>query len=118
MGGEMKGPAAGAPDAKKGEDSPKVEGPKGEPGKTSSTDAKLTSDEIAAIQKLPAAEQTVAQTQLVCPVSEHHLGSMGKPLKTSAEGRTFYLCCKGCEDDLKADPKAVLAKLDKQLASK
>jgi hypothetical protein len=53
MGGEMKGPAAGAPDAKKGEDSPKVEGPKGEPGKTSSTDAKLTSDEIAAIQKLP-----------------------------------------------------------------
>jgi hypothetical protein len=43
---------------------------------------------------------------------------MGKPLKTSAEGRTFYLCCKGCEDDLKADPKAVIAKLDKQLASK
>ena len=37
---------------------------------------------------------------------------MEKPIKVTAEGRTFYLCCEGCEEDLKANPKAVIAKLD------
>ena len=36
------------------------------------------------------------------------------PIKVDAEGRTFYLCCKSCEDDVKKDPKGVLAKLDKK----
>jgi hypothetical protein len=47
-------------------------------------------------------------------VSGEHLGSMGTPVKVSAENRTFYLCCKSCQDDVKADPKGVIAKLDKK----
>ena len=45
-------------------------------------------------------------------MSGDHLGSMGTPFKITAEGRTFYLCCDGCEDKVKEDPKGVLAKLD------
>ena len=46
-------------------------------------------------------------------MSDEHLGSMDVPVKVSAEGKTLYLCCKGCKKDFDADPKAVLAKLAK-----
>ena len=78
------------------------------------TDVKLTAAEIARIKTLPAAEQDLALEQAVCPVSGEHLGSMGKPFKITAAGRTFYLCSKNCAGDVKADPKAVIAKLDKK----
>jgi hypothetical protein len=42
-----------------------------------------------------------------------NLGSMGVPIKVSAEGKTAYLCCKGCNKDFDKDPKAVFAKLGK-----
>ena len=32
---------------------------------------------------------------------------MGKPIKVTAEGRSFYLCCKNCEKEVKDDPKGV-----------
>jgi outer membrane biosynthesis protein TonB len=92
----------------KADEAPKVEGPKAE-AKTS----KLTNDEIAEIKKLPAAEQDLALKQAVCPVSDEHLGEMGMPVKVTAEGKTFFLCCKSCEKEVKADPKAVVAKLAK-----
>jgi len=103
-----------APEPKKGDEAPKVEGPKAENSKPAAAAAKLTADELAAIKELPAAEQELATQQLVCPVSSHHLGSMGKPLKVTAENRTFYLCCDSCEEELKANPKAAVAKLDKK----
>lgn len=74
---------------------------------------KLDDTELAEIKKLPEDEQAVAIKQAVCPASGEHLGSMGTPIKVSAEGKTFYLCCKGCNADLKADPKSVVAKLAK-----
>jgi YHS domain-containing protein len=113
----MPPPATGAPkaaDATKKDESLKVEGPKAASPKSDETEAKLTADELAKIKLLPAAEQDVAIKQLECPVSGEHLGSMDKPYKVTAEGRTFYLCCKNCEKDLKADPKAAIAKLDKK----
>jgi YHS domain-containing protein len=39
---------------------------------------------------------------------------MDKPIKVTAEGRTFFLCCESCEDKVKSDPKGVIAKLDKK----
>ncbi len=63
-------------------------------------------------------EQPAALAQAVCPVSGHHLGSMEKPIKVTAEGRTFYLCCDSCEDKVKANPKSVIAKLDKKADGK
>jgi hypothetical protein len=103
-----------APAPKKGDEAPKVEGPKAENSKSGTGAAKLTPDELTAIKELPAAEQDLATQQAVCPVSTHHLGSMGKPVKVTAEGRTFYICCDDCNDKVKADPKAVIAKLDKK----
>lgn len=73
---------------------------------------KLTEDEVAEIKKLPAGEQDSALKQAVCPVSGKNLGSMETPVKVSAEGKTFYLCCGGCKKKVAADPKAVLAKLN------
>jgi hypothetical protein len=98
----------------KKDEPPKVEGPKAEGPQSSAGAAKLTADELAAIKELPAAEQDQALKQVVCPVSDHNLGSMGKPAKVTAEGRTFFLCCADCQEELKKDPKAVIAKLDKK----
>jgi YHS domain-containing protein len=116
---EKKDDAAPKTDAPKADAPPKVEAPKVEAPKADAPkgDApkaaavKLEDDEIAEIKKLPAAEQILALKQVVCPVSDEHLGSMGMPLKVTAEGKTFYLCCKGCKKDVDADPKAVIAKL-------
>jgi YHS domain-containing protein len=103
----------------KGADLPKVEGPKAEgTGKGDTAAVKLTADEMAAIKQLPAGEQEVALKQAVCPVSDEHLGEMGKPFKTSVDGRTVFLCCDNCEKEIKADPKKFLAKLDAQAAKK
>ena len=38
---------------------------------------------------------------------------MGVPIRVTAEGKTFFLCCKSCEKEVKADPKAIVAKLAK-----
>ncbi len=116
---EAPGKAPAATDSKPGEmkkvdEAPAVEGPKAEGAKSDAGAVKLTADELTAIKELPAAEQAVAIQQAVCPVSDHHLGSMEKPLKVTAEGRSFYLCCESCEKELKANPKAVIAKLDKK----
>jgi hypothetical protein len=107
-------PAGAAGETKKGDEAPKVEGPKADNAKSDAGAVKLTADELAAIKELPASEQELATKQLVCPVSSENLGSMGKPVKVTAEGRTFYLCCKSCQKELTADPKAVIAKLDKK----
>jgi len=97
---------------KKAEESPTLEPPKSEAGKGDTAAAKLSTDEIAAIKQLPAGEQEAALKQAVCPVSGHNLGAMDKPVKISAEGRTFYLCCEDCEKEVKSNAKAVIAKLD------
>jgi YHS domain-containing protein len=118
-------PATGSPtaapgsakDTAKDKDNKTSEAPPLEPPKTSSAaDAvkpvKLTDAQRAKIKTLPADEQEAALKQGVCPVSGGNLGSMGTPFKITKEGRTFYLCCDGCEDEVNKDPKAVIAKLD------
>jgi YHS domain-containing protein len=90
---------------------PPAEAPKDAAGEKKADAAALSSEEVAEIKKLPEAEAAVALKQMVCPVSGENLGSMGMPYKVSAEGKTFYLCCKSCNKDVVADPKGVVAKL-------
>lgn len=105
--------------AGKTDENPKLEPPKTEEApKGAAARTALSSDELAAIKELPAAEQDQAIKQAVCPVSNEHLGEMGKPFKVVAEGRTIFLCCEGCEAKVKSDPKAYIAKLDAQAAKK
>jgi len=127
---EMKPEGAPAPAAKEevpkesGEaprvEAPVIEAPKVEPPKdekkadNEAAAVRFSAEELAEIKKLPASDQDRALKQLVCPVSGESLGSMGVPFKVSAEGKTFFLCCKGCNKEVKADPKAVVAKLNQK----
>jgi hypothetical protein len=95
-------------------EAPKVDAPKSDAdkdGDKKSDAAKLTDDQLAEIKKLPADEQPLAIKQTICPVSGENLGDMGVPIKVSAEGKTFFICCKGCKKEVDSDAKAVLAKL-------
>jgi YHS domain-containing protein len=105
-------PKSDAP--KKSDDGPKVEGPKAENTKSTGGADALTAKQLGAIKQLPEAEQALALKQRVCPVNGGPLGAMGKPYKVTYDGRSFYLCCDSCEDEVKADPKAIIAKLDKK----
>ena len=91
----------------------KMEVEKGTAVNASVDSEKLTEEEIANIKKLPADEQTIAMSQVECPVSGGHLGGMGMPIRQEVDGKVFFLCCDGCVDKVKEDPAAVLAKLKK-----
>ena len=112
-GPDAKAPAAKGTEARQA-DAPSLEGPKTDATDETGNPDKLTVEEIARIKKLPEDEQAAAMAQAVCPVSGHHLGFMGVPAKTTALGRMIYLCCRGCEDEVKADPQAIIAKLEKK----
>ncbi len=82
--------------------------------KAASADA-LTPEELATLKKLPEGDREAAIAQKVCPISGDHLGTeaMGEPIKVTADGKTAFLCCKGCKADFEKDPSAALAKLGK-----
>ena len=52
-----------------------------------------------------------ALAQSTCPITGKPLGSMGTPLRVEVKGRAVFLCCEGCEERLRADPDAYLAKI-------
>lgn len=59
----------------------------------------------------PSVEELAIARQKICLVSGKPLGSMGQPIKTTANGQTVYVCCAGCKKPLQANPKKYLAKL-------
>jgi hypothetical protein len=42
----------------------------------------------------------------------NRLGSMDVPVKVMIEGQPVFLCCAGCEDKAKANPKQTLQKVE------
>lgn len=67
----------------------------------------------AAIAKLPAADQLLAEAQLFCPIEEgSRLGSMGTPFKLMLDSQPIFLCCKGCVDSARENSEATLAKVE------
>lgn len=69
----------------------------------------------AALAKLSPEDRASAEAQKICPVSDHELGSMDKPIQvTLADDKKVWICCEGCEEDLKKDPEKYLAKLEKK----
>jgi len=73
--------------------------------------AKLGDKELAAINKLDEADRKIALEQKLCPNSGAKLGSMGTPIKVMLKDKPVFLCCDSCEDDAKANPDAMLARL-------
>ncbi len=53
-----------------------------------------------AMAKLSPEDQKLAAAQRFCPIMTYsRLGAMGTPLKVMIEGKTVFLCCKGCTED-------------------
>lgn len=73
-------------------------------------DATMKAENLA---KLSPADQALAESQKVCPVTGEPLGSMGVPLKVSVEGRDVFICCKGCQKKIQENPEKYLANLPK-----
>ena len=66
---------------------------------------------IAALSKLSPDDRALAESQEICPVTKFPLGSMGTPPKVDVNGRSIFICCKGCEKRLLSDPEKYLANL-------
>lgn len=81
-------------------------------------DAAKTADELPGLKELDEGDRKLAEEQKTCPVSSEALGGMGKPYKITLKGRTFFLCCKNCEEEARKDPDKCLKKLDQLLAKK
>ena len=64
-----------------------------------------------ALAKLSPADRAAAEQQKMCPVLDEPLGSMGTPIKLHVQGRDVFICCEGCEEDLRDDPAKYFAKL-------
>ncbi len=65
----------------------------------------------AGLATLSAEDRAAAEKQHVCPVSGKMLGTMGAPYEVEVDGRQVWLCCPGCEKQLREDPDKFLAKL-------
>jgi Cu(I)/Ag(I) efflux system membrane fusion protein len=72
----------------------------------------FTAKEQANLDKVPPEDRELAVRQKVCPITGARLGSMGEPYKVDADGRPMFLCCKGCEGQVKADPAAAWKTLE------
>ncbi len=72
---------------------------------------KLSAGELKQVDRLSAADRTEALAQLVCPISDEPLGSMGVPFKMTVKGQPILLCCQGCEAEVKKNPDDALKKV-------
>ncbi|MGD9648861.1 MAG: hypothetical protein AB7U73_24325 [Pirellulales bacterium] len=67
----------------------------------------------AELAKLSPEDMKLAELQdKKCVVSDHLLGSMGAPIKViDVEGKDVFICCAGCEAELREHPEKYLAKI-------
>lgn len=80
-------------------------------------DIELSKEMIAALSELSHEDRVLADEQVICPVTELPLGSMGVPPKVTVDGREVLMCCAGCEKRLKDAPEKYLANLKSTEAS-
>jgi len=66
-------------------------------------------EEMKGVALLPADEQAAALRQRTCPVTKQPLGSMGRPIRVRAAGRSVFVCCEGCVDAVKSNPDEYLS---------
>ena len=64
---------------------------------------------ITVIQAV-AADRTAIRVQGTCPVSSEVLGGHGTPLKVTVDGRSLFVCCRGCIRAIEKNPTRYLAK--------
>src|SRR5688572_25398196 len=64
-------------------------------------DTQSKSEASDAMAKLSPEDRAKAEAQKICPVSKEPLGSMGEPIKVTVDGRSLFVCCEGCVEELK-----------------
>lgn len=79
-------------------------------------DVELSDEMIANLDKLSHDDRALADKQVICPVTEEPLGSMGVPPKIIVDGRSVLLCCAGCEGPLRDKPAKYFANLERSTA--
>ena len=63
----------------------------------------------AAMDKLSPEDRKLAEAQIFCAIDQDSaLGTMGPILKVMAKNQPVFVCCKGCEAAVKADPDDAL----------
>jgi hypothetical protein len=78
---------------------------------TSATDDSEAAAIEEALAKLSPEDRALAEKQKICPVGDSQLGSMGPPVKVKVGDRDVFICCAGCEEELKSKPEEYLAKI-------
>lgn len=58
-------------------------------------------DSMKGIRQLSPSDQRLAIQQRTCPVTGDLLGSMGKPIRVRVNGRSVFVCCQGCVDEVR-----------------
>ena len=66
---------------------------------------------VDALSQLGDADRAAVLAQKTCPVSGKPLGTMGVPYKVTVEETNVFLCCDGCEEELRKNASEYLAKL-------
>ena len=69
-----------------------------EDNKLSASPRLFSAGELANLAKLNADDQALAKWQVICPVSELTLGSMGVPLRIVIDGESIMICCEKCQE--------------------
>lgn len=69
----------------------------------------------AAFASLSPADRQLAEAQVICPVTEVKLGTlgMGAPIRVNLPHRDVMICCEGCRHGLLDNPEKYLDILDK-----
>ena len=106
-------PAATGHEGHGHQDSGHADHQQGEPGRAEHSGHAGHSEYDEELSKLSADDRALAEKQKVCPVSGQSLGAMGKPYKITVNGQEVFLCCQGCEGEIKGNPEKYLAKLAK-----
>jgi YHS domain-containing protein len=73
-----------------------------------------------AMKPLNEEDRKLAQAQVICPVTEVRLGSMGMgtPIKLEIAGRTVFVCCEACAEGWVREPEKYFKILDDYLSGK
>jgi Cu(I)/Ag(I) efflux system membrane fusion protein len=61
-----------------------------------------------ALARLSTPDRQLAEAQKICPIQMRRLGSMAPLDKVILKGQPVFLCCKGCEEEAKAEPDKTL----------
>jgi Cu(I)/Ag(I) efflux system membrane fusion protein len=76
---------------------------------------KPSEEERNHVAELPEEDRAAASAQTYCPIRNLPLGSMGVPYKLTLQGKTVFLCCKGCVGQAKREPEETLKRVEEFL---